>query len=441
MAIKSKIEEAVEWYSENVCVYAELANRVESIIKEVLKQQKVNYHTITHRAKSIERYKEKASKEKYKDPRSEIMDMAGVRIITYIDSDAMKVAEIVKSLFKIIPEHSVDKTQELGIDRVGYRSIHCVCTLGKDRLALQEYKNFSGLYFEIQIRTILQHAWAEFEHERNYKFKGVLPDKLKRRLAVVAGNLELLDWTFESIADSVNEYTLQVRKKTAEQDLSPKITSASLNVYLGTKLEAVVKKGLIPRLYNDSKIISELCIMGITTLKELDKAIPKDFVEACIECACISTYTGALRDIMIIFNAKIYFEKAWKESWYDISPESIALIKHYGVSVDEYIKEYNLREDSYFPDFEPPDYEDYFDPPEYEPDYEPPEEEPPDYEEPDYEPPDEEPPDEEPPDYEEADYEPPDDEPQDYEPTEEEPPDHEPPDEEPPGQDYEPPEE
>ena len=106
MAVKSKIEDAVEWYKQNFSIYEELAIRVESIIKEVLKQQAVNYHTITHRPKSVERYREKASKEKYKDPRSEIMDMAGVRIITYIDSDAAKVAEIVKSLFEILPEHS-----------------------------------------------------------------------------------------------------------------------------------------------------------------------------------------------------------------------------------------------------------------------------------------------------------------------------------------------
>jgi ppGpp synthetase/RelA/SpoT-type nucleotidyltranferase len=386
LAAKDKIEEAVEWYRADSPLYEELALLVESVVKEMLKQKKVNYHNITHRAKTVERYKEKASKEKYKDPRSEIMDMAGVRVITYIDSDAKKVEEIVRSLFKIIPEHSKDKTEELGTDRVGYRSIHCVCTLGEDRLALPENKKFTDRCFEVQIRTILQHAWAEFEHDRNYKFKGVLPDKLKRRLAVVAGNLELLDWTFESIAGSIDEYTIEVHKKTAKGDLSTRITSASLKVYLGKKFEGLVDKGLFPDLVDDARIIGELSTVGIVTLEQLDKAIPGDFVEVSVEQNCIETYLGTLRDVMVIFDADTYFEQAWQKSWNVLSPESVNLLKHYGIEIDNYIKKYDLEIQEYLPDYEMPDYE----PPEYEPDYEPPEEEPPDYEPPEEEPPEEE---------------------------------------------------
>ncbi len=426
---KSKIEEAVEWYTSNFSVYKDLASKVESIVKDILKKKNVNYHSVTSRLKEIPEYKEKASKKKYKDPKNEIMDMAGVRIITYLDSEARKVEEIIKSSFTIIPEHSVDKSEELGTDRVGYRSIHCVCTLGTDMCNSPENKKFSGLCFEIQIRTILQHAWAEFEHDRNYKFKGegVLPDKLKRRLAIVAGSLELIDWTFEQIASSINDYTIGIHKKTAEGDLSLKITSASLNVYLREKFDELIKHGLQPIVLSDSKVIGELSIMGIATLKQLDDAIPKDFVEKSLEYNCIETYTGALRDIMMIYNAKTYFEKAWQESWYDLSPESINLLKYYGVPIDGYISKYNLDVVVFSPAYEYPEYELDYEPPEYEPDYEPPEEEPPEYEIDYEEPPDVEPPDEEPPD-----IEPPDEEPPDMEPPDEEPPDVEPPDEEPP---------
>jgi len=93
------------------------------------------------------------------------MDMAGIRVITYLDSDARKAAEIIKQLFEIVPGQSVDKAQELGTDRGGYRSIYVVGRLGQDRLALPENKKFENFCFEIQIRTILQHAWAEFEHD------------------------------------------------------------------------------------------------------------------------------------------------------------------------------------------------------------------------------------------------------------------------------------
>ena len=402
LAAKSKIEEAVEWYKANFIVYERLTNHVEAILKDILKKEKINFHTVTSRPKSIDKYIEKASKEKYKDPKSEIMDMAGIRVITYLDTDAKKVEEIVKRTFQYIPEHSGDKTKELGENKVGYRSIHCICTLGEERLKLPENSDFKNCLFEIQIRTILQHAWAEFEHDRNYKFKGVLPPVLKRRLAIVSANLELMDWTFESIATSVLEYSKGLHEKTSKGDLTPQITSASLNIYLGKKLEELVKAGLRPILFFDSRIIDELAAMDIKNLEQLDRAIPKDFVKINFELHSYYNYTGALIDIMIINDATKYFEKAWKQSWGTLDIKSIDLYKHYGVPIEQLMKKYDIE--AYSEEYEPPEYEEDFEPPEYEPDYEPPEEEPPDFEA-DYEPPDEEPPEEEPPDDEHTDDE------------------------------------
>jgi len=371
LSAKNKIQEAVEWYDINRSLYKRLGARVRSITEEILKQNKINYHSITFRAKSVERYREKASKEKYKDPRSEITDMAGIRVITYLDSDAKEVEKIIKSTFEIVPELSVDKTQELGTDRVGYRSIHCVGTLGKERLALPENQKFSGHFFEIQIRTLLQHAWAEFEHDRNYKFKGVLPDEIKRRLALVAGNLEFLDQAFDSISTSIDEYTHEVKKKTAEGDLSTEITSASLIVYLERKLGKLVTRG--EERFIHTHTITELSIMGIKTLEELENATPKDFVEKNAEFHSFTNYGAYLINIMIIYDAKAYFEKAWEQGWNNLSPQEVDLLKHYGVNIDDIINKYGLDVFE-TPEFDegPPDYEPDEEPPEPEPDEEPP---------------------------------------------------------------------
>lgn len=408
MENKIKIEEAVEWYTNNLSLYNQLASKVESDVKDILRQENINFHSVTSRAKDVSEYKEKALRKKYKDPKTEIKDMAGVRIITYLDSDAKKIEEVIRSSFVILPEHSIDKTEELGVDRVGYRSIHCVGTFAADKYQLDEYRKFSGLCFEIQIRTILQHAWAEFEHDRNYKFKGVLPRELKRRLAIIAGNLELMDWTFEQLATSINDYVNDIHKKTDEGDLSLRITSASLNVYLRSKFDELVKHGLQPILLSDAQVINELSLMGISTLKQLDDIIPLGFKEKAIEFNCIETYTNVLREIMMIYNAGMYFEKAWNKSWFDLTSESIDLLKYYQVPIEEYIRRYGLDIGKFY---ETPDYEIEYEPPEYEPDYEPPDEEPPEIEM-DYEPPDEEPPEED------MDYEPPDEERPDEEPPE-----------------------
>jgi ppGpp synthetase/RelA/SpoT-type nucleotidyltranferase len=353
MEANQKVNEAVEWYSKNRFIYEALANRVESIVREILESQEINYHSISSRAKSIESYKDKAFKEKYKEPRSEIMDMAGIRVITYTDSDAKYVLKIIKDTFEIHPKLSIDKTEELGVNRVGYRSIHCIGTLGNDRLKLPENRMFKDICFEIQIRTILQHAWAEFEHDRNYKFKGVLPKDMRRRLSILAGNLETVDREFDNIAKEIDAYALDVGKRMKKGDLSISIDSTSLRAYLNEKFKTLVEKQIIAPTFRggDDDIIEELSIMQIDTLEKLDDVIPKDYAEkaeiAYLEFkkkeARLMSFTGLMRDFFMIHDADTYFKKAWNEKWQGIDNDSISLIHSYGVDLQEYIKKYNLR--------------------------------------------------------------------------------------------------
>ena len=46
---------------------------------------------------------------------------------------------------------------------------------------------------EIQIRTVMQHAWAEIEHDLGYKSKEDIPDKYRRQFSILAGLIELAD--------------------------------------------------------------------------------------------------------------------------------------------------------------------------------------------------------------------------------------------------------
>ncbi|MDH5449066.1 MAG: hypothetical protein OEX01_08730, partial [Candidatus Bathyarchaeota archaeon] len=337
MVISPKVRQAVECYSGKRMIYKALAKRVESIIREILESEKINYHSIVYRAKSVESYQKKATIAKYREPRLEIMDMAGIRVITYTDSDAKKVYEIIKGIFEIQPEHSIDKSKELGIDRVGYRSIHCIGTLGKERLSLPENKIFKDMCFEVQIRTILQHAWAEFEHDRNYKFRGVLPNGMKRRFSILAGNLELVDKEFDSLSESIDAYAMEIGRKTELGDLDVAINSTSLTEYMKWKFKPLIDKRLvIPELTRDAETISEINNMGIKTLQGLEQIIPKDFIE--IRNNTIpensvgwSNFTSLIIDLLIIHNADAYFEKAWQMHWHGLAESDVKLYTHYGV--------------------------------------------------------------------------------------------------------------
>lgn len=303
----------------------------------------VNYHSVSSRAKAIDSYEKKASQEKYNDPENEIMDMAGVRVITYTQSEAEIVAKLVKELFDIMPEYSVDKTEELGTDRVGYRSIHFVGTLGKARLILPENQTFEGMRFEIQVRTILQHAWAEFEHDRNYKFAGVLPAKLKRRVSLLSGNLESIDSEFDSITHAMEEYAAAIEIRTESGDLDVPIDSTSLMAYLTRRFTSLIEQGKLDPTLNkgDRELVQELRDMGIRTLKELDTGIPSNF-DTFERKAAGDNFAGLLRNIMIIRDAERYFEKAWNKHWNLIGNENVELLQELGIDMLRLADKYNI---------------------------------------------------------------------------------------------------
>lgn len=336
--VDKTIDVAVEWYKTHRGSYEALSEKVERIIIEVLDNKGINYHSVTSRPKTVDSFKKKASKGHYENPISEITDLAGVRVITYFDSDANKVSNILSTLFEIDPAHSVDKSEQLGIDRVGYRSLHFVAKFSKDRCKLPEYQRFGGMYFEIQIRTILQHAWAEIEHDRNYKFSGVLPPEIQRRFKILSGVLELADREFDGVSKLIDEYSKDVAKKTNIGDLSIPINSTSLREYLQNKFSALVELGMNPNFgygKGSIEIIEELNDYGIDSLEQLDKIVPDDLILNYKKVSRYTNFIGLVRAILIINNQDLYFKKAWKGHWAIFSDESKKIYGKYGINTEE----------------------------------------------------------------------------------------------------------
>jgi putative GTP pyrophosphokinase len=340
-----KIGESIDWYKTNISLFQSLSHKIEDILRENLIQNNIQVHSITSRPKSLDSYTSKAKKEKYKNPKEEIKDMAGIRVITYLESDVNVVANLVEKLFKIIPEDSLDQSKLLGSNKVGYRSIHYVAVLGDDRCELPEYRKYKQLAFEIQIRSLLQHAWAEIEHDRNYKFSGKLPSELERRFFLVAGMLEVADNEFTSIAKEVEKYRNEIVNELEKGELNIEINTTSLKEYLSSKFSKSIKgKILMPNFskgdYLGSVVIEELNLFGIFKLSDLDKIIPKDYeINSFGIKGYWNNFAGIIRDILMINNAEKYFKKCWAKKWDSMEPSTQEIMKLYNVN-EETLKKY-----------------------------------------------------------------------------------------------------
>jgi len=126
----------------------------------------------------------------------EITDIIGIRIICPFLEDIPAVEALIKGRFEVIEvEH---KGESRNFREFGYESLHLLLRIPPKMRA--EWPSSGCSVAEVQIRTILQDAWAEVEHELVYKAEFTPFDEpMKRKLAAVNANLSLADIIFQEI--------------------------------------------------------------------------------------------------------------------------------------------------------------------------------------------------------------------------------------------------
>jgi len=205
-----------------------------SLVGQLLKAKPLDFSALEGRAKEIASFSDKIQREDkdYSDPINQITDLAGLRIITYQLADLEPVCEIIETNLEIDRANSVDKREIIEVDRFGYASVHYVVSLGASRAALPEYKKFAGLRAEIQVRTVLQHAWAAIDHKLRYKTKEEIPAKLRRRLFRISALLELADDEFGSLTSQIADVKAAYSEAISGGSLNIPVDADSLNAYI-----------------------------------------------------------------------------------------------------------------------------------------------------------------------------------------------------------------
>jgi len=194
-------QEIKKYVSEQRGTYRLLSEKTKGFLSSILSSNGIVPHSITSREKDPEELREKIIREgEVPDALfNGITDLAGVRIIAYFPSDVDKIVPLIEKEFNIDSKHSMDKRLSSDPAIFGYASIHFVVEFRPEMLKLSEFAIFDKMKCEIQVRTILQHAWAEIEHDIVYKSPGEIPFRVRRRFACLAGLLEIADREFESL--------------------------------------------------------------------------------------------------------------------------------------------------------------------------------------------------------------------------------------------------
>jgi putative GTP pyrophosphokinase len=210
--------------------------RVVEGLVQTLTESKAHLHSVVSRTKTEEHLREKLQRPgKAYSSVWDVKDIVGIRVITYFNDDVDIVANIIAQEFQIDPKHSVDNKSLEDPTKFGYASLHHVCTLHSKRAALAEYAVLGDFSCEIQIRSILQHTWAEIEHDLGYKSKIGVPSHLRRRFAKLSALLELGDDEFLRLRNDLEAYQKEVENQLVVAPNTVAIDNVSLRTVIETE--------------------------------------------------------------------------------------------------------------------------------------------------------------------------------------------------------------
>lgn len=194
----------------------EYNNRYDRVLKPVATQLEnlllshlsgsLRVDRVTARAKAPERFMEKALRQdgdgalKYTVPLTQIQDQLGARIVVFYNSDVDTVSDTVLRYFTAIEQKAIVPDSEWAF---GYFGKHFILALPPDAIPKEIDVGDVPRFFELQIKTLFQHAWSEANHDLGYKPLEQLTNDQKRRLAYTAAQAWGADRIFHELFEDL----------------------------------------------------------------------------------------------------------------------------------------------------------------------------------------------------------------------------------------------
>lgn len=203
---------------------------------------------VSPRVKDDQKLVEKAfyRNKNYADPYGDITDKVGTRFVVLLGSDIRKVEEALTSIegWTFSKDRDYEEEQKQNPLKFDYAAVHFVVR-ADDECVFEGVKIPAGTPCEVQIKTLLQHAYSELTHDTIYKPQIEATHFMQRNAAKAMALLEATNDYFEQVASDVDAALASVRKMTAE--LSTVYRDA-----IGLEPKPTVLEGLLLRAYEAS---------------------------------------------------------------------------------------------------------------------------------------------------------------------------------------------
>lgn len=199
MTIETEYKERWEIYLKSIA--SKLQSRLIDELKDVPRVDRVSA-----RAKDPSRFLKKAEKEengnpKYSNPLAQIQDQIGARVIVFYLSDVALVEKEIEDYYRPIEKQDLVPESD---SEFGYVGKHYVLLLPEDVIDDDVDRKKVPKFFELQIKTLFQHAWSEANHDLGYKPGQELTSHQKRKLAFTAAQAWGADQIFHELQNDLS---------------------------------------------------------------------------------------------------------------------------------------------------------------------------------------------------------------------------------------------
>lgn len=197
----TKDELLSEYSARHGTILAPLASKLQAHIQETLTGIP-RIDRVSARAKSPDRFLGKAMKRKddgalkYEHPFEQIQDLVGARAIVFYKQDVDAVSAAVDRYFRRI--EGKDLVPD-AVNQFGYVGRHFILAMPEDVIDDDADRAKMPEFFELQVKTLFQHAWSEAEHDLAYKPSEPLSTLQQRQIAFTAAQAWGADQIFEQL--------------------------------------------------------------------------------------------------------------------------------------------------------------------------------------------------------------------------------------------------
>jgi putative GTP pyrophosphokinase len=213
--LEAKREDVREAYTHIQPRYDIFANTLDALVRTLCRENHIEVQSVEHRVKAVDSVLNKFERHPEYERLGDMTDLCGLRVIVFYSSDVDRVRDMLSAEFDVaapVENRGVDDPQLFG-----YRSVHMLVRMLKARSDLTEYAASAGLVAELQIRTVLQHAWAVISHRLDYKTEHEVPVTSRRKLFRIAALLETGDELFGDFRREIERLREEYRVVTTDQ--------------------------------------------------------------------------------------------------------------------------------------------------------------------------------------------------------------------------------